>query len=218
MVSEKEEKIFLEYFNKEKNYSDDCLRNYKDRKVVFFKEIDGQRYYIKKYIPYGHREKSIAFGLQKDRAEHYKFISDKFKKLGIKHVEPYYIKVRKYSFFKRASILVTKDGGESLENYIKDFENHKEWFRYFFDTFIFLCKNGIYCTDYNPGGILVNNKNELLLIDFDAFKTKFILTNNYKKYLISNLRKMYTHANVSEEYKEYCKKEIARVIKKLNWI
>lgn len=37
MITEKEKKIFLEYFDKNKNYSEDCLRNYKDRKVVFLK-------------------------------------------------------------------------------------------------------------------------------------------------------------------------------------
>lgn len=217
MITEKEKKIFLEYFDKNKNYSEDCLRNYKDRKVVFFKEIDGKRYYIKKYIPYGKREKAIAFGLQRDRALHYKFISEKFKKLGIKHVEPYYIKVKRYSFFKRASILVTKDGGESLENYIDDFKNHLEWFDYFFNTFILLCKNGIYCTDYNPDGMLINDKRELVLIDFDAFKTKFILTNKYKKYIIKQLRKIYTDVKRSADFEEYCKSKIDNVIKELNW-
>lgn len=111
------------------------------------------------------------------------------KELGVKHVEPYYIKVRRYSFFKRASILVTKDGGISLENYIKDFRKHEEWFKYFFDTYIYLAKNGIYCTDYNPDGMLVNEKGELLLIDFDAFKTKIYLTKKYKRYLIECLMK-----------------------------
>lgn len=217
MVTEKEERIFLEYFDKEKNYSKDCVRNYKDRKVVFFKEIDGKKYYIKKYIPYGKREKAIAFGLQRDRALHYKFISEQFRKLGVKHVEPYYIKVKKYSFFKRASILVTKDSGISLENYIDNFEEHLDWFNYFFDTFILLCKNGIYCTDYNPDGMLINDKKELVLIDFDAFKTKFILTGKYKKYIIKQLEKIYSDVKRSKKFEDYCKKEIRRVVKELKW-
>lgn len=217
MISDKEEKIFLEYFNEEKIFSEDCLKNYKNRRIIFVKEIDGKKYYIKKYVPYGKREKLIAFGLLRDKAEHYKFISEKFKKLGIKHVEPYYTKVRRYSFFKRASILVTVDSGISLENYIDSFEENKEWFCKFFDLFIYLSKNGIYCTDYNPDGCLVNDKGELLLIDFDAFKTKLILTKKYKKYIIKQLAKIYSDIKRSKEFEEFCKKEIERVVKELNW-
>lgn len=216
-MNKKEESIFLEYFNDEKLKSKDCIRNYKDRKVVFFREIDGEKFYIKKYVPYGKAEKRIAFGLQKDRAEHYKFISDKFKKLGVKHVEPYYIKVNRYSFFKRTSILVTKDGGISLENYVDKFEEHLDWFKYFFDLFIYLCKNGIYCTDFNPDGILVNSKGELVLIDFDAYKTKLFLTKKYKRYLIKALEEIYSNTKREKKFEEYCKKEIKRVIEELKW-
>lgn len=46
-MNKKEEEIFLEYFDEEKLNSKDCIRNYKDRKVVFFREIDGKRFYIK---------------------------------------------------------------------------------------------------------------------------------------------------------------------------
>lgn len=186
--------------------------------MVFYKEIGEKKFYIKKYVPYGKAEKRIAFGLQKDRAEHYKFISNRLKKLEIKHIEPYYIKVNRYSFFKRASILVTKDGGISLENYIDNFEQHLDWFKYFFDLFIYLCKNGIYCTDYNPGGVLINSEGELVLIDFDAYKTKLFLTKKYKKYLIEALRYIYTKNKRDKKFEEYCKKEIERVKGELNWI
>lgn len=216
-MNRKEESIFLEYFNDEKLKSKDCIRNYKDRKVVFFREIDGKKFYIKKYVPYGKAEKRIAFGLQKDRAEHYKFISDKFKKLGINHVEPYYIKVNRYSFFKRASILVTEDGGVSLENYVDKFEEHLDWFKYFFDLFIYLCKNEIYCTDFNPDGILVNSKGELALIDFDAYKTKLFLTKKYKRYLIKALEEIYSNTRREKKFEEFCRKEIERVKKELGW-
>lgn len=217
-MNKKEESIFLEYFNDEKLKSKDCIKNYKNRKVVFYKEIGEKKFYIKKYVPYGKAEKRIAFGLQKDRAEHYKFISNRLKKLEIKHIEPYYIKVNRYSFFKRASILVTKDGGISLENYIDNFEQHLDWFKYFFDLFIYLCKNGIYCTDYNPGGVLINSEGELVLIDFDAYKTKLFLTKKYKKYLIEALRYIYTKNKRDKKFEEYCKKEIERVKGELNWI
>ena len=113
MDKKSEEKIFLEYFDEEKLSSKECIRNYKNRKVIFKIRVENQSYYIKKYVPYRMREKAIAFGIQRDKAKHYKFISEKMKELGVKHVEPYYIKVRRYSFFKRASILVTKDGGKT---------------------------------------------------------------------------------------------------------
>lgn len=80
-MNKKEESIFLEYFNDEKLKSKDCIKNYKNRKVVFYKEIGEKKFYIKKYVPYGKAEKRIAFGLQKDRAEHYKFISNRLKKI-----------------------------------------------------------------------------------------------------------------------------------------
>ena len=112
---------------------------------------------------------------------------------------------------------MTKDGGISLENYVKDFKNHKEWFKYFFDTYVYLAKNGVYCTDYNPDGMLVNENGELLLIDFDAFKTKIYLTNKYKEYLIECLRRIYSDIEREEEIIEYSEGEIQRVIRELKW-
>ena len=88
------EKIFLEYFNKEKLNSEECFKNYKDRKVIFKKEIDGKIYFIKKYVPYGKREKAIAFGLQRDKVKHYEYISKKLDKIGIQHVHSIYSKIK----------------------------------------------------------------------------------------------------------------------------
>lgn len=65
--------------------------------------------------------------------------------------------------------------------------------------------------------MLINDKRELVLIDFDAFKTKFILTNKYKKYIIKQLRKIYTDVKRSADFEEYCKSKIDNVIKELNW-
>ena len=97
------EEIFLEYFNKEKLNSADCIRNYKDRKVIFKKEIDGKVYFIKKYVPYGNREKAIAFGLQRDRARHYEYISKKLDEIGVKHVHAVYTKDKERIFFLRGA-------------------------------------------------------------------------------------------------------------------
>ena len=65
--------------------------------------------------------------------------------------------------------------------------------------------------------MLINNKRELVLIDFDAFKTKFILTNKYKKHIIKQLRKIYKDVKRSADFEEYCKIKINNVIKELNW-
>lgn len=211
------EEIFLEYFNKEKLNSADCIRNYKDRKVIFKKEIDGKIYFIKKYVPYGNREKAIAFGLQRDRARHYEYISKKLDEIGVKHVHAVYTKVRRESFFKRSSIVVTEYGGEMLEEYRDDYKNNMDLFKEFFDIYIKLYKNGIYCTDYNFGGVLVNSKRELLLIDFDAYKTKLFLTKKFKKKLFSQLKDKCIALKKYKELEEFGERELQRVIKELKW-
>ena len=65
--------------------------------------------------------------------------------------------------------------------------------------------------------MLVNEKGELLLIDFDAFKTKIYLTKKYKRYLIECLRRIYSDINREEEFIDYSEQEIKRVIRELNW-
>ena len=210
------EKIFLEYFNKEKLNSIDCIRNYKDRKVIFKKEIDGKIYFIKKYVPYGKREKAIAFGLQRDRAKHYEYISKKLDKIGINHVHAIYSKVKRTSFFKRSSILVTEYGGEILGDYIDNYKDNIDLFKDFFNIFIKLYENGIYCTDYNFGGILVNDKRELLLIDFDAYKTRIFLNKSFRKKLLLQLQDKCSNLGKNREFDEFCRNEIKRVMKELD--
>ena len=213
---QKNEKIFLEYFNKEKLNSIDCIRNYKDRKVIFKKEIDGKIYFIKKYVPYGKREKAIAFGLQRDRAKHYEYISKKLDEIRINHVHAVYSKVKRTSFFKRSSILVTEYGGEILGDYIDNYKDNIDLFKDFFNIFIKLYKNGIYCTDYNFGGILVNDKRELLLIDFDAYKTKIFLNKSFRKKLLLQLQDKCSNLGKNREFDEFCRNEIKRVMKELD--
>lgn len=217
MISKKEEEIFLSYFEEEKLKSKECLRNYKNKKVVFFTKIDGQGYYIKKYIPYKKRKYTIGLGIKEDFAIHYKTISEKLKKLNIPHVEPYYIEIKRYGVLKRASILVTKDSGHSLERYIKNYKEHLEYFEYFFNTFVYLVKNKIYCTDYNPDGILLGNDGVLRLIDFDAYKIKRFITKKFKKYLIDNLKKIYIDIPEGKEFNEYCEKKITLIVQELGW-
>lgn len=217
MNDEEEKKIFLEYFNQEKIYSSDCKRNHKNKKIVFYKEINDKKFWIKKYIPYGKRKFTIALGLKKDYVEHYKYISRKLDSIGVEHVRAYYTRIKKDGFFKRQSLLITEDAGISLENYIKDFNKYIEWFKYFFDLYIFLAKNKIYCTDYNLDGILVGNDHKLRLIDLDAYKYKLYINKKFKKYLIEELNKNYLDMNRGKEFEEFCKKEIKRIKKELKW-
>ena len=195
-----------------------CLRNYKDRRIIFFEEIDGEKYYIKKYVPHKQRKRSIALGLQRDRAEHYKFISDKLCKLGIPHIKPELVIINKKSFFERESLLITKDGGVPLGE-MTDFDKiqNRKLLDKFFDYFIAVCKNGIYPTDYNFGGALVN-KEELYLIDFDPYRTKLIVTKKFKEYVIHKLeRRMYLDTQREKEFEAYLKSQVSRVRKELDW-
>lgn len=211
------EKIFLEFLNENKLNTENCIRNYKNKRMIFKKEIDGKIYFIKKYIPYGRREKTIAFGLYRDRVNHYEYISKKLDKLGIKYVPVIYSKIKRDSFFKRSSILVTEYGGETLEVYENSYKDNIDLFKEFFDIYIKLYKNGIYCTDYNFGGVLVNDKRELVLIDFDAYKTKLFLTKKFKKRLFFELKTKMNDVRKHKQLEEFCEKELQRVIKELHW-
>lgn len=209
---------FLEYFDKEKIKKKKCIQNNEGRRIIFTEKIDGEIYFIKKYIPRKQRKRSIAFGLRKDRVEHYKFISDKLEILGIPHVKPECIIINRKSFFERESILVTKYGGIPLGE-IPDLEKkeNRKLFDKFFNYFILMCKNGIYSTDYNSGGALVKN-DELYLIDFDPYRTKWIVTKKFKEYVIYKLEKtLHIDKKNDEEFKNYLKKQVLRVRKELGW-
>ena len=65
--------------------------------------------------------------------------------------------------------------------------------------------------------MLINSKGELVLIDFDAYKTKFFLTKKYKRYLIECLKEIYSNIDRDKKFENYCKKEIKRVEKELKW-
>lgn len=214
---EKKEKIFLEYFNDKKIYSKDCKKNHKNKKIIFYREIGQEKFWIKKYIPYGKRRFTIALGLKRDSVEHYNYISRKLDILGVEHVKAYYTKIKKGSLFKRQSLLVTKDSGKSLENYIENFEKHIEWFTYFFDLYVYLAKNNIYCTDYNPDGMLVGEDLKLRLIDLDAYKYKKFISLNFQKYLLEELEKIYLDMDRNKDFENFCKVQIEKVKKELKW-
>ena len=214
-----DKKYFLDYFDLEKLKYKNCLKNYKDRRLIFLEEINGEKYYIKKYIPHKQRKRAIAFGFSRDRAEHYKFISEKLKNIGIPHIDPELVIINKKSFFERESILVTKDGGVPLLE-MPGFQYDNYFMGKFFEYFVELCKNGVYPTDYNLGGMLVNN-NELYLIDFDAYRTNIFLTKEFKKYIMYKLEKNvdYIMDNLVYDIDDLDKKRLYNFLKgKMEWV
>lgn len=212
------ENYFRDYFDSKKLKKKKCLRDYHGRRNVYEEIIDGEKYYIKKYRPHKQRKRGIAFGVIRDRAEHYKYISDKLKKIGIPHAEPLVVLVNRISFFERESLYVTKKAGVHLEEYGID----KKLIQKFFDYFITMLKNKIYPTDYNTDGALVNSERELVLIDFDAYRQKIFLTRKFKEYVFikfkNNFYKDFSE-KIREEYVQYKKlidENLETVKKELN--
>lgn len=217
-MTKKEEKIFFKYLVESNIKGNECIRNYKGRKLVFLEEIAGEKYYIKKYIPKKSYQYKITLGIKEDPAIHCKNICKELEKIKVPCIEPYYVKIYKKSLFNRVSIFVTKDCGESLEKYLPKFNQYKEWFDYFFNTFLYLAQNKVYSTDYNLGGILVGKDGVLRLIDFDSYRRKRFLTKKYKRYIIENLEKQaYKNKEEYKEYDEYAREKIKDIIKKLGW-
>lgn len=200
------EDYFRGYFDPKELKKKKCLRDYYGRRNVYEEKINGEIYYIKKYKAYGRRKRNMAFGLKRDPALYYKDISEKFKKIGIPHAEPLVVLVNRTSFFERESLYVTKKAGIHLEEY----GYSDRLIQTFFDYFIIILKNGIYPTDYNTDGALVNSEGKLVLIDFDAYRQKMFLTKKYKKYVFLKLKKNFyidfendISRELRGEFKEY---------------
>lgn len=196
-------KIFDKYLTLEGNESDKikCLTNRANR-FVYLEEINGEKYYIKKYIPQNRKKWRILFGIQKDYAIHYKFISDKLKSMNVPHAEPVYIK-SKIIGLNKVSILVTKHAGINLEKNMESFPYEKQidFVKRFYSFYKIMYKNGVYVTDYNFEGLLVDENDGLHLIDFDCFKTKFYLTKKYKKHLQYEIKKAVDEAFLRKNFK-----------------
>lgn len=122
---------------------------------------------------------------------HYKEISDELNKINILHVLPEYINVRSENLFQRTVILVMKDGGIPLNEYISNYEEKLDLFNEFFNIFIKLCKNRIYSRDYNLEGALIGKDRNIRLIDFDKYRIKKNINKRFKRKIIDNLRKSY---------------------------
>jgi len=208
--------FFDKYLEKNENFGE-CISNHKNKILVYKENVEGTNFYIKKYIPYGKRKIRMAFGIYDDRAIHYEKVVKYLEKLDLPYVKLEYKKIKKITFFDRISIIVTKDCGVTFENFVNDFKKNKELIIKFYDFFILLIKNKIYPTDYNTGGMLIDNKGILRLTDFDDYKINSFLTTSLKRRLIRNLSRIYLEEIRTKECEEFLKNQIKRVVKELNW-
>lgn len=180
---------FDKYLSKDMKELGECVQNYENNRIVYREEINGEIFYIKKYIMKKRDSFFSNLGIKNDLAKHYEKVSKELKKINVLHVKSEYVNIRREGLFKRTVILVMKDGGVSLNNYISNYKEKVNFFIEFFDIFIRLCQNGIYSKDYNLEGALLGNDGKLRLIDFDKYRIKKIVTKKFKKKLINNLKK-----------------------------
>lgn len=208
---------FDKYLSKDMKDLGECVQNYENNRIVYREEIDGEIFYIKKYIMKKRDSFLSNLGIKNDLAKHYQEVSRKLKEINILHIAPEYIAVKNENMFQRTAILVMKDGGTPLNDYINNYEEKLEFFKEFFNIFIKLCKNKIYSRDYNLEGALLEKDEKLRLIDFDKYRIKKIITKKFKEKLINNLKKSYLKKNRKKSFEDFLKKEIDRVVKELGW-
>ena len=208
---------FDKYLSKDMKELGECVQNYENNRIVYREEIDGEIFYIKKYIMKKRDSFLSNLGIKNDLAKHYQKVSRKLKEINILHIVPEYIAVKNENMLQRTAILVMKDGGTPLNDYINDYEEKLEFFKEFFNIFIKLCKNKIYSRDYNLEGALLGKDEKLRLIDFDKYRIKKIITKKFKEKLINNLKKSYLKKNRKKSFEDFLKKEIDRVVKELGW-
>ena len=208
---------FDKYLSKDMKEWGECVQNYENNRIVYREEIDGEIFYIKKYIMKKRDSFLSNLGIKNDLAKHYQKVSRKLKEINILHIAPEYIAVKNENMLQRTAILVMKDGGTPLNDYINDYEEKLEFFKEFFNIFIKLCKNKIYSRDYNLEGALLGKDEKLRLIDFDKYRIKKIITKKFKEKLINNLKKSYLKKNRKKSFEDFLKKEIDRVVKELGW-
>lgn len=208
----------LDYFDDEKIKTKECIVNLKGKRYVFREKKNGKVFFIKKYTPHGKRKLRIYFGIERDQASYNQYISNELTKIGVDHIKPLQIQIKKGRFFDRESVLVTEDGGETLLKKLKslDLETQKKVLRKYFDAYKKMAKAGIYVTDYNYEGALLDEENNLRLIDFDTYKKILFLTKSKKKHLVGELRdknQLQIEQGFSKEIVLFVKKEIDEIEK-----
>ena len=212
--------IVSKYFEDEIKKDYDLVKNYNNRKVVFREKVtmNGEdiTLYIKKYIPYRKPKKLIILGLRDDPCTHYKKIAKNLEKININVVKDILTMEKRETFFHRKYIVVTPYAGKSLLEYTKEFKKYKKYFVKFFDYFILMCKNKVYCTDYNLGGCLING-DDITLIDLDAYKVNKKITKRLKIKMLESLEKNYLMGKTDEEFFQFFKGQVERVKKELGW-
>lgn len=208
----------LDYFDDEKIKSKYCVVSNPKKRFVFKEEVNGEVYFIKKYTPHGKKAIRINLYLKRDRALHYRYISNLLKKLDIPHAEPVEVKIKKKNFFKRESIVITKYGGETLEEELKklNFLDQKKLIDEYFNYFIKMFNHKIYITDYNLSGMLLDSEKKMKLIDFDGYRKQMFLTKKLKSRICEELYKgndMRYIGGYSEEICQYMERKIKEVLK-----
>lgn len=207
-----------DYFDEERIKNKKCIVNLKGKRYVFREEKNGKVFFIKKYTPHGKRKLRIYFGIERDQAKYNQYISDELTKIGIDHVKPLRIEVKKGKFFDRESVLLTEYGGETLLKKLKslDLETQKKVLKKYFYAYKKMAKAGIYVTDYNYDGALLDENNNLKLIDFDTYKKILFFTKKKKKHLIDELRdknQLQVEQGFSKEIVLFVKEEIDEIEK-----
>ncbi|MFK4785480.1 hypothetical protein [Fusobacterium sp. MFO224] len=212
--------VVSKYFEDEIKEDYDLVKNYKNRRVIFKEKINinGEEVvcYIKKYIPYRKPKKLIILGLRDDPCTHYKKIAKSLERININVVKDVITLEKRETFFHRKYIVVTPYAGESLVKYVKEFKKFKKYFIKFFDYFILMCKNKIYCTDYNLGGFLISGE-DISIIDLDAYKVNKKISKRLKLKMFESLEKNYLLGNSEEEFIQFFKEQLERVKKELGW-
>lgn len=212
--------VVSKYFEDEIKEDYDLVKNYKNRRVIFREKvnINGEEVvvYIKKYIPYRKPKKLIILGLRDDPCTHYKKIAENLEKININVVKDILTMEKRETFFHRKYIVVTPSAGKSLAEYAKEFEKYKKYFVKFFDYFILMCKNKVYCTDYNLGGFLING-DDITLIDLDAYKVNKKITKRLKIKMLESLEKNYLMGKTDAKFFKFFSEQVERVKKELGW-
>ncbi|WP_280728449.1 hypothetical protein [Fusobacterium sp. PH5-7] len=218
--NKKIKEILERYFEDEMNKSNEVVVNYCDRRVVFYNKNlfgNGQGGYIKKYILHKKPKLMVMLGLKKNPCNHYKNIVYKIREIGLGVIDAEITLEKRENFFYRKYIIVTKNGGKTLSSLEKKFKDNKDIYIKFFNFFIKLCQNKIYPTDFNLGGFLINEKNEINLIDLDSYKIDKKLNKKLIEKLIKGLEGNYKVGIHEEKFIEFFKEQVKRVKKELNW-